>query len=505
MRQWGRLAWRGILLSACAISVIAADAPADKSSTDQIQIQRAMTPLIDFAMWCSKNKAQSAGRAALDQVRKFDPDDPALSAADTVLESTSDDAPAPMVAGRRNAAYSAAASNIDRLVAFRAHGASEDPAVAPLQLEAIELSPRGRIFGLAKIGVRAAKAGDIDSAQHAFMLALRLNPPDLATNKLYQELANDLAAKDVLGPAVEAAVKATLDDKSLGKLARLEGGALLNRVAALDKKGMDAGTYDTATALMDDNLYLIGTADNPSVGYVSLPQHWKPGKKWPILLCFPGDGTGYEGIGGAYRGARGDASYIVLAPVVFCNCNVTNAQTHGKWYSPAITSQETFTEDTPPAMARRIQFDEPGIFALLKAVHENFGGDKIYVTGFSGGGIGCYLTLLELPNDISAGAPACANFFMEPPPQRGMGAPVMQFFGQNDPFMEHIGHGEGLRQEGEEAAKDLESAGYRDIDQKIVDGKGHDPMCAEVVAFFNKVRAEHEHDHPSRSTGSDSR
>jgi hypothetical protein len=488
MRRWGQCALRGLLISMVAASGLAADAP-DAKTADQIQLQRAVTPLLDFATWCAKNKAQSAGQAALVEARKIYPDDPALSDADTALQSATDEAPAAMVAAKRMTAYGAAANNLDRVVAFRSKGASGDASMGPLQLEAIELSPNGRIFGLAKIGLRADKAGDADSAQQAMMLALRLNPHDLLTNKSYKDLASDLSSKNVLGPAIADATKATLEDKSLGNRARLEGAALLSRVAMLDKKGMESGAYDAATALMDDGLYLTGTAENQSVGYVSLPQHWKPGQKWPILLCFPGDGTGYEGIGGAYRNTRGDAPFIVLAPVVFCNCNVTNAQTHGKWYGPEITSKETFSSDTGESMGRRLQFDEPGIFALLKAVHQYYGGDKIYVTGFSGGGIACYLTLLQLPNDIGAGAPACANYFMEPPPQRGRGAPVLQFFGQNDPFLDHIGNGEGLRQEGEEGAKALQSAGYRDLDQKIVAGKGHDPMVAEVMAFFNKVYA----------------
>ena len=502
MRRWTRLIARGILVCACSAAAMGADAPATKPG-DAALLRRAMLPLIDFATWCSKNKAQSAGQAALDEVRKIAPDDPDTSAPDTALQSAENTAPAAMVANRQNNAYAAAASNIDRLVTRRSHSDNGDAAFVPLQLEAIELSPRGRIFGLAKIGLRAEKAGDTDTAQSVIMLALRLNPPDLKTNKSYKELASDLATKGLLGPAIETATKSTLDDKSLGNHARLDAAAMLGRVALIDKKGMDSGAYDAATALMDGNLYLIGTADNPAVGYVSLPSGWKPGKKWPILLCFPGDGTGYQGMGDAYRSARAEKPYIVLAPVVFCNCNITSAETHGKWYGPEITSKETFNSDTGISMPRRLQFDEPGIFALLKAVHQDFGGDKIYVTGFSGGGIAAYLTMLEDPSDIAAAAPACANFFFEPPPQHGNGGPVLQLFGQNDPFMDHIGNGPGLREEGEDAAKSLRAAGYRDIDQKIVAGKSHDPMVAEVLTFFETIRAEREHSDPKSTASSE--
>jgi dienelactone hydrolase len=487
MRARRILALAGVSIFLFSVMGFAADG-GDAKAADQIQLQRAVTPLVDFATWCSKNKAQSAGQAALAEARKISPDAPAISDADAALQSATDDAPVAMVASRRNNAYSAAASNIDRVVAFRSHGKSADASSVPLQLEAISLSPNGRIFGLAKIGLAAEKAGDADNTQQAMMLALRLKPHDLLTNKSYQQLASNLSASGTFGPAIADLAKATLADKSLGNRARLEAAALLGRVASLDNKGMDSGVYDAATAVMDDSLTLIGTADNPSVGYVSLPPHWKPGVKYPILLCFPGDGTGYEWIGGSYRDARGDAPYIVLAPVIFCNCNNTSAETHGKWYGPDITSQETFSSDTTASMGRRLQFDKPGIFALLKATRTYLGGNKIYVTGFSGGGIACYLMLLQIPSEIAAGAPACANYFMEPPPGRGMGAPVMQFFGQNDPFMDHIGNGPGLREEGQEAAKALQSAGYRQIGQTIVDGKSHDAMVQQVVEFFNKVR-----------------
>ncbi len=57
-----------------------------------------------------------------------------------------------------------------------------------------------------------------------------------------------------------------------------------------------------------------------------------------------------------------------------------------------------------------MDFDGPGMDKILEIVTKRFGGDeKVFLTGFSGGGKYCYWKLFMDPAHVRGAAPTCAR------------------------------------------------------------------------------------------------
>ena len=263
-----------------------------------------------------------------------------------------------------------------------------------------------------------------------------------------------------------------------------EAGRLLVRLKRIDTDGVAAGRYEKAeTDLATKDVLLLGSDTQALVGYVSLPKDWAKGKSYPVVVGVEGAGCGFLGYCHGLTAQRGSRSAIVVAPVTLSNTNELKPELY-PCYAKALLDEWS---------AKRMQFDGPGVDALLAVVHKRFGGEeKVFLTGFSGGGQYTYFKLLQDPAHVRGAAPCCGNFGgagVDAAPGGGAdgGPPVHLFTGEKDPYREHVNDEPGIEAQTDKAEAALQKLGYTHVERTQVKGAGHDPFPGLVWKFVDQV------------------
>ena len=144
---------------------------------------------------------------------------------------------------------------------------------------------------------------------------------------------------------------------------------------------------------------------------------------------------------------------------------------------------------------KRLEFDGAGVDALLAEIRALFGGEeKVFLTGFSGGGQYTYYKLLTDPEHVAGAVPCCANFAGNgkqgaPKAGDGGGPPVRILTGEQDKHREFT-HGDknspGIEPQTDHAMKTLTELGYKNVERIMVKA-GHSPLHAKVWKFVDEV------------------
>ncbi len=121
-------------------------------------------------------------------------------------------------------------------------------------------------------------------------------------------------------------------------------------------------------------------------------------------------------------------------------------------------------------------------------------GEKIGITGFSGGGNLCYAFLAREPGQVRFAAPACANFlgqgFSRAKPVTGGGPPIHLMTGAQDKHRRFT-HGNknspGIEPQTDRAVEALKRPGFANLKRTMLPGKGHGTLAPEVWAFADTV------------------
>ncbi len=274
-----------------------------------------------------------------------------------------------------------------------------------------------------------------------------------------------------------------LDDEGLGA-------RLLARAwdATAGSDAARAITSVVAPAATKD-LLLLGSSHERLVAYVSLPRSWKAGRTYPVLVGVDGAGSGFAGYAKASTTARGSRGVIGVYPMTFSN---TNALVAAKYphYAPSLLDEHA-------GIAARLKFDLAGVDAVLALVQEHLGGEeKVFLTGFSGGGQFTYLKLLQEPETVAGAVPCCGNFGGggvqgAPGAGRDGGPPVLLLTGKNDPHREFTRgdrNSPGIEPQTDAAEAALLKLGYRNVRRRMVEA-GHSPLHTEVWKFVDEVLA----------------
>lgn len=283
------------------------------------------------------------------------------------------------------------------------------------------------------------------------------------------------ASKPRLGRAQKALDEATKANRK-GSVARLLAG-----MRKADPDG--ASKYDRVEVeLATKGLHLLASADHPLLAWISLPHDWARGKKYPVLVGVEGAGSGFEGYARASAAARGSRAAIVVTPCGFTNTNALEPAKYAFYDADVLKAYDS----------RRMDFDGPGMEKILEIVRTRFGGDeKVFLTGFSGGGNYCYWKLLTDPDHVRGAAPACANYSgygltTTPTPQDG-GPPVHLMTGANDPHKDHVfGNPPGIEGQTDAVESKLKELGWTHVTRVQLQA-GHDPLHAEVWKFVDRV------------------
>jgi poly(3-hydroxybutyrate) depolymerase len=277
------------------------------------------------------------------------------------------------------------------------------------------------------------------------------------------------------GPALEAEWKGAYGKKDWARAHRLLSGA-------------EAVTSDPARAkaLKEVELKAAETAPlkkkattHPMEYYVLLPKGWSPQKKWPILVGIDGAGCNWLGMLHSVADARKDAPFIIISPITTTNTNDL-AAVRGSYTYP----QSVF--DEIERNGRKI-WDEEGLIAVVDDVRRDFSGEeKLFITGFSGGGNLTWQMVFAHPEMLAAAAPGSGNFsglaggVSEHPARETL--PIKAFQGENDPYRPTMLDGQWER-----AQALLEENGYKSWERILVPGAGHSACLDKVMEFFKSI------------------
>jgi hypothetical protein len=144
--------------------------------------------------------------------------------------------------------------------------------------------------------------------------------------------------------------------------------------------------------------------------FLSLPPGYqrRQGRRWPVLVCVDCAGSNFRQTAEAFRKARGELPLLVVAPCTFSNTN-------------AITGYmlEKYRRLYPDELIRKfgrlewdLEWDEAGLLGVLDDLWTDFDAEgRVYLTGFSGGGLIAYRMIFKHPDLLAGAAPECANFF----------------------------------------------------------------------------------------------
>ncbi len=343
---------------------------------------------------------------------------------------------------------------------------AEDPESAGLEKRRKALAPAvARAYDRLAALPRDAKT---DGARTAGFLAgsLRWEPTDTRRRK---------------------ALAAVEDEMDSGRLEG--GGALLSAIKAADGDGEGKGKYDAfEVALGQKDRLVLGSTATPLLALVSLPKGWTKGKRYPVLVCVEGAGCDFRGQFAGFATARGSRPLIVVTPLSLSN---TNALEPAKYpaYPKALLDNWN---------GNRIDFDGPGLLAILDDLGARFGAEpRVFTTGFSGGGNLSYWLLLRHPERVRGAAPACANFSGHgldgaPGAGDGGGPPVHLLTGEKDPHRVFtFGNKDipGIEPQTDAVERELKRLGYGRVRRTMVPGAGHSPLRKEVLDFVDEVLA----------------
>jgi len=366
---------------------------------------------------------------------------------------------------------------LEALNAAVAAGLPEKTA-APLKsgLEAATAKPDDPALAARKRDTGAAAA-----KLHAklFELALAAKAADRADAALAAELALDpegkVARKD-LGALVRAAV-----DHGWNEVA----GRWLVRARTLDPATWTAGKFrDAQVALGKKDVILLGGGEHALVAYVALPTDWAPNKKGlPIVVAVEGAGCNFAGCCRLYREARGARAAIVVTP---CSLSNTNGLDGAKypWYDAATLEKYKALGEA------RVECDAAGLAVVLAELRKDWGGgEKLAITGFSGGGNLTYFWTLQHPETLALAVGCCANFgglgLQGAKPVTGGGPTVLLLTGEKDDFnLEVFGQKPGIVGQTDSIEGFLKKLGFTNVSRRVVPGAGHSNFAADVWKEF---------------------
>jgi predicted esterase len=303
----------------------------------------------------------------------------------------------------------------------------------------------------------------------------------------YLVTALELAPSESRWSAVVSTVNSLVKAKKFDRAANMANRALVLKPPEKLVPEFRTALDNAAT----NNVILKSTPSHHIKYYFSLPKDFKrvKDKKWPVLICIDGAGSNFNGIATGYTNKRGKLPYIVVAPCTFSNTN--NIQ------GDMLTKYRQFYPDDIIEEGKKEAFDwdEQGILAIINDLQTNYDAEsRVYITGFSGGGIATYTMIFKHPDLLNGAAPACANFV-----SRGYSGLKDQFPGDILNFPIHLITGEkdqhreftfgkkdspGIEPQTNEAEALLKELGYPNYKRTMVPGMEHSAAEDHVINTF---------------------
>jgi poly(3-hydroxybutyrate) depolymerase len=239
---------------------------------------------------------------------------------------------------------------------------------------------------------------------------------------------------------------------------------------------------------------LVGALGHPMRYWVSLPRGWERSRVWPVLVTVEGSAGDFEGNARSFAEKRGDLPFIVVAPVVLSNAAI--ASPHLYPY-PA----ELLRTMNRGGMKPRMDFDLTGLVTVLDEVRGLLrGSEKVFLTGYAGGGNLTWAMAFAHPARLAAAAPVSGcvwgPFERTAPRSDRSALEVRAFQGmQTSGIMTSISDGHWKKAK----STSDELGGFASVSRVQLEDVPHGRAYDAVLAFFaSKLSAE---DRPRPATG----
>jgi predicted esterase len=165
----------------------------------------------------------------------------------------------------------------------------------------------------------------------------------------------------------------------------------------------------TAAGPARDRLVLKTASGHPIRYYLSLPPAYRPGRRWPVLVCADCAGSNFRSLAEHFRKERGRLPCLLVVPCTFSNTNAITGAMRAKYRR--LYPDDLIDHVRGPSCAD-LDWDEAGLLAILRDLHRDYDTEeRFYITGFSGGGLLAYRMIFKHPDLLAGAAPECANFF----------------------------------------------------------------------------------------------
>ena len=187
----------------------------------------------------------------------------------------------------------------------------------------------------------------------------------------------------------------------------------------------------------------------------------------------------------AFAQARQRRPFILVTPLVVTNGGAGYRSVPTYHYSDQVWDRVQ--------NSGQFNFDMDGINAIMQDVVKQYGGEeKYFVTGFEAGGHTVWGILFNHPEAVRGAALVCPNYLGRwvdeghissvagAAERRGL--PIRNFIGTKDDL---CATGHPIYTQMQRAMSLADAHGYKSVTLARVEGKGHERLADEVLAYFS--------------------
>jgi len=225
-------------------------------------------------------------------------------------------------------------------------------------------------------------------------------------------------------------------------------------------------------------------SSHPIQYYLSLPEGWVATKKWPVVVVIESAERDFLQAATAFAQARGSRPFILITPLVVTNGGAGYRNVPTYHYTDAVWDR---IQSSGP-----FNFDMDGITAIMHDVRKQYGGeDKYFIAGLEAAGHTVWGVVFNHPEALKGAALICPNYLGRWVDEKTMSSaaeraslPVRNFVGANDTL---CAAGHPIYTQMQNAMTFAEAHGYKNVSLTRVEGKGHERLADEVLAYFSAL------------------
>lgn len=237
-------------------------------------------------------------------------------------------------------------------------------------------------------------------------------------------------------------------------------------------------------AQVSEGPQLTTASTHPIQYYLSLPEGWTAGKKYPVVVVIESAERQFLQAAEAFARARKHLPFIIVTPLV-----VTNG---GAGYRSVPTYHYSDDVWTRIQNEGQFKFDLDGITAVVRDVVKQYGGDdKYFITGLEAAGHTVWGILFNHPEAVRGAALVCPNYLGRWVDEAQISTatertdlPIRTLVGTKD---ELCVPGHPIYVQMQRAISLARGHGYRNVSLTPVEEKGHERLAEEVLAYFRSL------------------